>query len=70
MSTTTPPYRTSSRPWSRRTRETDAAQLLVQLRLEDGQTLLARITRRSGIGLGIREGMLLYAQVKGVALLG
>lgn len=52
------------------TRETDAAQLLVQLRLEDGQTLLARITRRSGIGLGIREGMLLYAQVKGVALLG
>lgn len=51
------------------TRETDAAQLLVQLRLEGHQTLLARITRRSGIALGIREGMLLYAQVKGVALL-
>ena len=52
------------------TREADRTQLLVQLRLIDGQTLLARITRRSGIALGLREGLLVYAQVKSVALLG
>lgn len=50
------------------TREIDAAQLLVELGLEDGQTLLARITRQSGVGLGITEGKLLYAQIKSVAL--
>jgi molybdate transport system ATP-binding protein len=52
------------------THDSDPAQMLIQLRLEDGQSLLARITRRSGVALGLREGMLVYAQVKGVALLG
>jgi len=52
------------------TRELDAAQLLVELALEDGQTLLAKITRHSGVALGITEGKLLYTQIKGVALLG
>lgn len=51
------------------TRDTDQTQLLVRLRLFDGQTLLARLTRRSGLALGLREGMLVYAQVKGVALI-
>jgi len=50
------------------TRECDRTQLLVRLRLEDGQSLLARITRRSGVALGIREGMFIYAQIKSVAL--
>jgi molybdate transport system ATP-binding protein len=50
------------------TRELDPAQLLVRLALEDGQTLLARLTRRSGFALGLHEGMALYAQVKSVAL--
>jgi molybdate transport system ATP-binding protein len=52
------------------THELDPAQLLVRLRLEDGQSLLARITRRSGVALGLHEGMPLYAQVKSVALVG
>lgn len=51
------------------THEAGIAQLLVRLRLEDGQTLLARITRRSGLALDIRKGMLIYAQVKSVALI-
>lgn len=51
------------------TRDQDRTQLLVQLRLLQGQTLLARITRRSGLCMGLREGMLIYAQVKSVALL-
>ncbi|QEP41700.1 molybdenum ABC transporter ATP-binding protein [Ectothiorhodospiraceae bacterium BW-2] len=51
------------------TRDADQTQLLVRLRLLDGQILLARITRRSGLALGLREGMLIYAQVKSVALL-
>ncbi|MCB1773618.1 MAG: molybdenum ABC transporter ATP-binding protein [Gammaproteobacteria bacterium] len=51
------------------TRDENRAQMLVQLRLQDGQKLLARITRRSGVALGVREGVLLYAQVKGVALI-
>lgn len=50
------------------TRDEDRAQMLVQLRLQDGQKLLARITRRSGVALGVREGVLLYAQIKGIAL--
>jgi molybdate transport system ATP-binding protein len=50
------------------TRDEDRAQMLVQLRLQDGQKLLARITRRSGVALGVREGTLLYAQIKGIAL--
>lgn len=51
-------------------RELDRARLLVRLALEDGQILLARLTRRSGVSLGLREGMRLYAQVKSVALVG
>ena len=51
-------------------RETGEAQMLVRLRLEDGQYLLARITRRSCLALELHAGMLLYAQVKGVALVG
>jgi len=51
-------------------RDTQASQTLLRLRLEDGQYLLARITRRSRMALGIHTGMLLYAQVKGVALVG
>ena len=52
------------------THDLDPSQLLVRLGLEDGQTLLARITRRSGVALGLKEDMLLYAQVKSVALVG
>jgi molybdate transport system ATP-binding protein len=52
------------------THDLDPAQLLVRLGLEDGQKLLARITRRSGVSLSLREGMPLYAQVKSVALAG
>jgi molybdate transport system ATP-binding protein len=51
-------------------RDLDPSRLLVQLGMEGGQTLLARITRRSGLGLGLQEGMYLYAQVKSVALVG
>jgi molybdate transport system ATP-binding protein len=47
----------------------DPAQILV--RLEAGtEPLLARITRRSAAHLGIASGKLLYAQIKGVALMG
>ncbi|MDJ0738554.1 MAG: molybdenum ABC transporter ATP-binding protein [Gammaproteobacteria bacterium] len=52
------------------TRDSGSSQMLVRLRLEDGQSLLARITRRSGVALGIREGMIVYAQAKGVATVG
>ncbi len=49
--------------------ENDPAQTLV--RLEAGsEPLLARITRRSAVQLGIAPGMLLYAQIKSVALMG
>jgi molybdate transport system ATP-binding protein len=51
------------------THDVNQTQMLVRLELEDGQTLLSRITRRSAMGLGIHEGMLLYAQVKSVALI-
>lgn len=51
-------------------RDLNPAQLLVRLGLEDGQILLARITRRSGVALGLYEGMPLFAQVKSVALVG
>lgn len=50
------------------THDLDPAQLLVRLGLEDGQTLVSRITRRSGVGLGLHEGMYLYAQIKSAAL--
>ncbi len=52
------------------TQEHGETQLMVRLRLLDGQTLLSRITRRSAVALGIGEGMMLYAQVKSVALVG
>jgi molybdate transport system ATP-binding protein len=52
------------------THEVTPAQMMVRLELEDGQTLLSRITRRSGMALGLHEGMFLYAQVKSVALVG
>jgi molybdate transport system ATP-binding protein len=51
-------------------RDINPAQLLVRLQLDDGQTLLARITRRSGDVLGLQPGQRLYAQIKSVALVG
>jgi molybdate transport system ATP-binding protein len=48
--------------------EADAAQVLVRLDA-GGEPLMARITRRSAAELGIRPGLELYAQVKGVALM-
>lgn len=44
--------------------------VLVQLQLQDGETLLARITARSCRTLGLAVGMAVMAQVKSVALLG
>jgi molybdate transport system ATP-binding protein len=51
------------------THDINRTQMLVRLALEDGQTLLSRITRRSAMGMEIHEGMQLFAQVKSVALL-
>jgi molybdate transport system ATP-binding protein len=51
------------------THERTPAHLLVRLELYDGQRLLSRITRWSGMAIGLREGMHLYAQVKSVALI-
>jgi molybdate transport system ATP-binding protein len=51
------------------THDINQTQMLVRLELDDGQTLLSRITRRSAVSLEIHEGMALYAQVKSVALL-
>jgi molybdate transport system ATP-binding protein len=51
------------------THDINQTQTIVRLELLDGQTLLSRITRRSAVGMGIHEGMHLYAQVKSVALL-
>lgn len=51
-------------------KDVNPTQVIVRLKLLDGQTLLSRITRRSAVGLGVREGLLLYAQVKSVSLLG
>jgi molybdate transport system ATP-binding protein len=50
-------------------KDINQTQVIVRLKLLDGQTLLSRITRRSAVALGIREGLLLYAQVKSVSLL-
>lgn len=49
--------------------EVNLSQVLVRLELADGQTLLARITRRSAGMLGVQPGLRLFAQVKSVALL-
>jgi molybdate transport system ATP-binding protein len=51
------------------THETNPSHLLVRLELADGQPLLSRITRWSGMAIGLHEGMHLYAQVKSVALI-
>jgi molybdate transport system ATP-binding protein len=51
------------------TYETSPSLLMVRLELNDGQTMLARITRRSAVAMGLHEGMCLYAQVKSVALI-
>ncbi len=51
------------------THEICPSQIMVRVALEDGQTLLARITRRSAVALGIHEGKGMFAQVKSVSLL-
>jgi len=51
------------------THEINPSHLLVRLELADGQTLLSRITRWSGMAIGLHEGMYLHAQVKSVALI-
>lgn len=51
------------------TREISPSQLLVRLKLIDGQTLLSRITRHSAMSLDLKEGLDLFAQVKSVALM-
>lgn len=51
------------------TREISPSQLIVRLQLEDGQSLLSRITRHSAMSLQLQDGMPLYAQVKSVALI-
>jgi molybdate transport system ATP-binding protein len=51
------------------TQDLNQSQLIVRLELQDGQHLLSRITRRSAMSIGLREGIFLYAQVKSVALL-
>jgi molybdate transport system ATP-binding protein len=43
--------------------------VLAQLRLPDGTLLLARITERSRVALGVAPGLSIVAQVKSVALL-
>ncbi len=48
--------------------EDGRSRWLVELVLEDGQTLLAHVTRRSRLALGLEKGMLVYAQIKAVAL--
>lgn len=47
----------------------DAASVMLRLRLVDGSALLARLTRRSVITLGLKPGMAVHAQIKGAALL-
>lgn len=49
--------------------EDGPGQVMVALALQD-QTLLARVTRRSARLLGLAPGLALYAQIKGVAILG
>lgn len=51
------------------TREISPSHLLVRLELADGQRLLSRITRWSGMAIGLHEGIHLYAQVKSVVLI-
>jgi molybdate transport system ATP-binding protein len=51
------------------TQDINPSHMLVRLELTDGQILLSRITRWSGMAIALREGMQLYAQVKSVALI-
>ncbi len=50
-------------------RAMNPTQLIVRLKLTDGQTLLSRITHRSAAMLNLQAGQHLYAQVKSVALI-
>ncbi|MGB1110600.1 MAG: TOBE domain-containing protein, partial [Gammaproteobacteria bacterium] len=52
------------------TLDINEASMIARLEMQGGQTLLARLTRRSAAALGLREGMGVYAQVKSVALVG
>jgi molybdate transport system ATP-binding protein len=49
--------------------ELDNSQMMVRLKLEDDQTMLSRITKRSADMLELHRGKQLFAQVKGIALL-
>ncbi|MGR9107212.1 MAG: molybdenum ABC transporter ATP-binding protein [Gammaproteobacteria bacterium] len=49
-------------------REINSSQVIVRLALQDGQKLLALVTRRSAVTLGLQDGMFLYAQIKSVAM--
>lgn len=49
-------------------RDISASQTMLRLTLEDGQPLLALLTRRSALALGLAPGMRVFAQIKGVAL--
>lgn len=51
------------------TNEISPSQIMVRIALEDGQTMLSRITRHSAVAMGLHEGMGLFAQVKSVSLL-
>ncbi len=49
--------------------EAHPALALVRLKVDDS-ILIARLTRRSAAGLGLKPGMQLFAQIKAVALIG
>lgn len=49
--------------------EEDAASVMLRLTLPDGSALLARLTRRSVLALGLQTGQTVFAQIKGAALL-
>ena len=51
------------------THDRDSAQTNIRLKLQNGQTLLSRITRHSAVSLGLHKGMSVFAQVKGNALI-
>jgi molybdate transport system ATP-binding protein len=44
--------------------------VLMEMKLNGGEKLVARITKRSSAQLGLRPGLAVWAQVKAVALLG
>jgi molybdate transport system ATP-binding protein len=46
----------------------EEAALEVQLRLAEGERLLARVTRRSGAALGLAPGREIFAVIKTVAI--